>query len=224
MAVGAGKVALVTGTTTLGCNGGSIVCNASQLARIIDLVGYGAANFFEGTAAGALSNTTAARRTANNLDTDNNAVDFEVVAPDPRSGVVEPPRSAYACPDLRAAGRRGAGEAAAPAPPAEAAETPPAVAALAPAGSTGRQRSSDATYRVQLAAVRVQDDARRAWEDLVDRLGTLVADYKPFYERAETANGVFTRIQLGPFASEQSAERLCVEVQRQNASCFVVAP
>jgi hypothetical protein len=117
-----------------------------------------------------------------------------------------------------------AGEAGTPTPQAEPVAAPPAVAALAPADAAGRQRSSDATYRVQLAAVRAQDDARRAWEDLVLRWGTLVADYKPFYERAETANGVFTRIQLGPFASEQSAERLCVEVQRQNASCFVVAP
>jgi len=106
----------------------------------------------------------------------------------------------------------------------EAVDTAPAVAALAPAGSATRQRSGDSSYRVQLAAVREQDDAGRAWEDLVDKLGPLVADYEPFYERAETANGVFYRIQLGPFASEQSAERLCVEVQRQNASCFVVSP
>lgn len=98
------------------------------------------------------------------------------------------------------------------------------VAALAPAGPATRQRASGSAYRVQLAAVRAQDDAGRAWDDLAARLGPLVADYEPFYERAETTNGVFTRIQLGPFASEQAAERLCVEVQRQNASCFVVSP
>ena len=61
-------------------------------------------------------------------------------------------------------------------------------------------------------------------DGLVDRLGPLVADYEPFYERAETANGVFTRIQLGPIASKEVAERLCVEIQQQNASCFVVSP
>ena len=51
---GAGKVALVSSTTSLGCNGGSITCSSAQLAQIIDLVGYGTgasgANFFEGSA------------------------------------------------------------------------------------------------------------------------------------------------------------------------------
>ena len=51
MAAGAGKVALVTGQTSLGCNGGSTACDAAQLARIVDLVGYGNANFFEGASA-----------------------------------------------------------------------------------------------------------------------------------------------------------------------------
>jgi hypothetical protein len=99
-----------------------------------------------------------------------------------------------------------------------------AVAALAPADLADTRRTMGPGFRVQVAAVREQDDARRAWANLADRLGALVADYEPFYERAETVNGVFYRIQLGPFASEQTADRLCVEVQRRNASCFVVAP
>ena len=48
---GAGKVALVNSTTSLGCNGGSTPCSPSALAQIIDLVGYGNANFFEGAGA-----------------------------------------------------------------------------------------------------------------------------------------------------------------------------
>ena len=79
----AGKVALVTGTTTLGCNGGSTPCAPAALARIVDLVGYGNANFFEGTgAATALSNIASAGR--NNVgcrDTDNNATDFFFLTP-----------------------------------------------------------------------------------------------------------------------------------------------
>jgi hypothetical protein len=53
-----GKVALVTGITGLGCNGGSTPCDAAAQARIVDLVGYGNANFFEGAgAAPTLSST-----------------------------------------------------------------------------------------------------------------------------------------------------------------------
>ena len=86
MAAGAGKVALVNGTATLGCNGGSAPCDAAALARIVDLVGYGNANFFEGAgAAPTLSNTTAALRNAVGTDTDNNNADFTAGPPNPRN-------------------------------------------------------------------------------------------------------------------------------------------
>lgn len=87
MSATAGKVALVTGTTGLGCNGGSSPCSADQLARIVDLVGYGSANFFEGSGpAPTLSNTTAAFRKQDGAqDTDDNAADFTSAEPDPRN-------------------------------------------------------------------------------------------------------------------------------------------
>jgi predicted extracellular nuclease len=86
MSASSGKVALVRQATGLGCNGGSTPCDAAQLALIEDLVGFGSANFFEGTATPTLSNTTAALRKANGAqDTDNNAADFEVGAPTPRN-------------------------------------------------------------------------------------------------------------------------------------------
>lgn len=82
----AGKVALVNSTTTLGCNGGSAACNAAQLALIVDLLGYGTANFFETAAAPGLSNTTAAIRRNNGCtDSNNNSADFTAAAPAPRN-------------------------------------------------------------------------------------------------------------------------------------------
>jgi hypothetical protein len=89
MAAGAGKVALVAGTEPLGCNGGSNPCSAAQLARIVDLVGYGNATFFEGaTAAPTLSNTTAAFRGGDGCtDTDNNGADFAAASPSPRTAL-----------------------------------------------------------------------------------------------------------------------------------------
>jgi hypothetical protein len=67
-----GKVALVNNTTLLtGIN--------PTGASVIDLVGYGTANGFEGSATGSLSNTTAAIRKSGNVDNDNNANDFSVV-------------------------------------------------------------------------------------------------------------------------------------------------
>ncbi|HSF97203.1 MAG TPA: ExeM/NucH family extracellular endonuclease [Ornithinibacter sp.] len=88
MAGGAGKVALAQDVTSLGCNGSvAQPCSAEQLARIVDLVGYGNANFFEGSgAAPTLTATTAAFRGEDGcVDTDNNSADFAAALPAPRN-------------------------------------------------------------------------------------------------------------------------------------------
>jgi predicted extracellular nuclease len=93
MAATGGKVALATGTTSLGCNGNPTPCTADQLARIVDLVGYDGALYYEGfgqgggaSAAPTLSNTTAAFRAGGGcMDTDNNGADFTAAAPSPRN-------------------------------------------------------------------------------------------------------------------------------------------
>lgn len=88
MAAGAGKVALVNTTTPLGCNGSvGQPCTPAALATIVDLVGYGNANFFEGAgAAPTLSAILAAFRALGGCtDTDNNASDFAAATPNPRN-------------------------------------------------------------------------------------------------------------------------------------------
>jgi uncharacterized protein len=87
MSATAGKVALIDGTSSLGCNGGSDPCTTTELDRILDLVGYGNANFFEGTgAAPTLTNATANFRLMGGLqDTNDNSVDFIRGAPNPRN-------------------------------------------------------------------------------------------------------------------------------------------
>jgi predicted extracellular nuclease len=103
----AGKFALVNSTNGLACNGGSTPCSSAQQALIIDLVGYGNANFFEGAPAPSLSNTTAAFRNGNGcVDTDNNASDFSIGAPNPRNSssptnpCSTPPPMSGNCPDV----------------------------------------------------------------------------------------------------------------------------
>jgi len=77
-----GKVALVNSATALTCG---TACLPDP--RIQDLVGYGSANSFEGTAAATpLSSTTAALRKDNAcVDTDSNTADFTVGTPAPRN-------------------------------------------------------------------------------------------------------------------------------------------
>jgi len=75
----AGKLVLVTGTTSLACGAAATPCDATQSARIVDLVGYGStANRFEGSAPTAtLSSVLSALRAVQGCtDSDNNGTDF----------------------------------------------------------------------------------------------------------------------------------------------------
>lgn len=81
-----GKVVLVNTTAGLACNGGSSACSAADKAKIIDLIGFGSANFFEGAPASVLSTSTAAVRNNNGcMDSNNNGSDFTAAAPAPRN-------------------------------------------------------------------------------------------------------------------------------------------
>lgn len=83
-----GKVALVNTSTGLACNGSvGQPCNAAQLAQIVDLVGYGSANFFEGAGAApaASSSTALFRSLAGCADSDQNNGNFSTGTPAPRN-------------------------------------------------------------------------------------------------------------------------------------------
>lgn len=103
MSATAGKVALSTSGAAL---------TGACPAGVADLIGFGAANCFEGAAIPALTNSTAALRAGSGCtDTDNNQADFASGAPLPRNGV----SGAFVC----------GGDAA------------PAVASMIPAPATG---------------------------------------------------------------------------------------
>ncbi len=78
MSASSGKVALVGNSTAL---------SGSCLTGVVDSVGFGSANCFEGSAAApGLNNTTAALRANGGCtDTDDNAADFATGDPDPRN-------------------------------------------------------------------------------------------------------------------------------------------
>ena len=82
--------------------------------------------------------------------------------------------------------------------------------------------ATDGDFRIQLAAVRGQADARRAWELFARDLGPALRGVEPIFERADTVNGVFYRVQIGPFARQEAAESLCEQLKQHNASCFVI--
>ena len=86
LAASGGKVALVRDATPLAC--GATTGSCAGVALLEDLVGYGSASDYEGSAAApALTATTAAVRQGGGCtDTDANAADFAAAAPTPRNG------------------------------------------------------------------------------------------------------------------------------------------
>ena len=85
LAASSGKVALVHSTSALSC--GSAAGSCASAPGLADLVGYGSAADYEGSAAApALSSTTAAARSGSGCtDTDSNSADFSALAPAPRN-------------------------------------------------------------------------------------------------------------------------------------------
>jgi hypothetical protein len=109
LAASGGKLALVHDGTALSCGATAGSCASS--GTIQDLVGYGSATDFEGTAAvGALSATSAAVRALGGCtDSDSNSTDFSVAPPDPRNAS-SPAGSCSATPPPPSAGTtQGAG-------------------------------------------------------------------------------------------------------------------
>jgi predicted extracellular nuclease len=86
----AGKLVLATGTTGLICahGPGSVKCDVSEPARIVDMVGYGSnANDYEGSAPAPTPTATSAIQRLNNgaTDTNQNGADFALGTPSPRN-------------------------------------------------------------------------------------------------------------------------------------------
>jgi cell division septation protein DedD len=158
----------------------------------------------------------------------------EAVAPEPeRTGAangaepsevrpaVAPPAPQPTGPSSTASAGRPSGEVIAIAP-----DRRPAASGSSGSVGTRPERSQTAAlggpFRIQLAAVRDEADARRAWDLFQVDLGPVLAGLEPYIERADTANGVFYRVQIGSFASLQEAEALCDQLKQRNASCFVI--
>jgi hypothetical protein len=83
-AASGGKIAIVHDTTALAC--GATAGSCSAVGSVRDLIGYGTATDFEGSAAPALTSTAADVRAGNACtDTDSNAADFTAGTPLPHN-------------------------------------------------------------------------------------------------------------------------------------------
>ncbi|MPY70212.1 MAG: hypothetical protein GEU92_08995 [Alphaproteobacteria bacterium] len=167
----------------------------------------------------------------------------ERLLPPAESPVSRPPAPAEPPPAEPAAGRDAqtasappaappeapaAGEAA-PAPPPTGAEskgpppTRPAPAAPAPSAVPPPPGIKD--YKVQLASLRSEDAAKRAWTRLRSQHKDLFDGLSPAYVRADVpGKGTFYRVQAGPLADAEAARTLCDRIKSRKLGCLVVRP
>ena len=85
LAATGGKIALVRSGTSLTCGATAGSCSAD--ASLADLVGYGSASDFEGSASAPATSSTQSAQRANDgcTDTGDNAADFAAATPEPRN-------------------------------------------------------------------------------------------------------------------------------------------
>lgn len=80
----------------------------------------------------------------------------------------------------------------------------------------------DHQFRVQVAAARNEVNAYNAWTKFRSTLDPTMTNIMPYFEQAETTNGIFYRVQIGPFPTRDKARDLCARLKERDISCFVV--
>ena len=120
---------------------------------------------------------------------------------------------------------------AASAPPAKktkpkvAAATPAKPAASAPKSAAPAAGTAGNGYRVQLAAVRSNKDARREWTRLRTRHSGLLGRLGHSVVRADLGDkGIYYRLRAGPLENKAAARTLCGELTKIKVGCLVVRP
>ena len=104
-----------------------------------------------------------------------------------------------------------------------------------PLASAGRNRSDAAQpqsqaksagqgrYRLQLAALRSENEAQAAWRRLAAQHRSLLDGREPMIEKTDLGTlGTVYRLQIGPFADKRESLRLCNSFKRSGVDCFLV--
>ena len=101
-----------------------------------------------------------------------------------------------------------------------AAETQTASAAPAPADAAA-PATKVTGWSVQLASATTEDSAWSTWKNMQSRNKALAAQ-KPVVVRADLgAKGVFFRVRLVGFDTQDSASRACSQLKSKGVKCFI---
>ncbi|MDA0652653.1 MAG: SPOR domain-containing protein, partial [Proteobacteria bacterium] len=86
-------------------------------------------------------------------------------------------------------------------------------------------RPSGTIFRIQLASVRSQKAAEKAWGGYKFNHSALFAKLEPKIVRVDLkGKGTYFRLQAGPFANESAARSLCAQAKKKKLGCIIVRP
>lgn len=84
---------------------------------------------------------------------------------------------------------------------------------------------SERGWRVQIAAFRSAEAAKRSWKKLQRRHADLLGPLALSVVRADLGDkGVYHRMQAGPLADRAAAKKLCALIKQRKLGCLVVRP
>ena len=159
--------------------------------------------------------------------------------PEPPTGHILGPATAPPLPPPPPIANLGASQAPESAPPSPPAATnppsPPPAASARPqspppasqtaAVSPGAVSPAAGSYRVQLVALRTEQQALAEWEKLKKANPDLFNGLNPNVVRADLGEkGIYYRLQAGPLAGAAQATDLCEKAKSRKLGCIVVRP
>jgi cell division septation protein DedD len=101
----------------------------------------------------------------------------------------------------------------------------PLAPAPAPAAKPAPAASGTGDFRVQIAATRDEPTARTEWERLKKAHLDLLGTFTPTIVKADLGDkGVFYRVQAGPIATHDQADKLCGALKQFAIACLIVKP
>ena len=87
-------------------------------------------------------------------------------------------------------------------------------------------RGNGRVWRVQIAASRSIEAARKSWRAIKRKHDDVFGKLRLMLVKADLgkSKGIYYRMQVGPLAEAEGARKLCARVKRRKLGCFVVKP
>lgn len=103
------------------------------------------------------------------------------------------------------------------------ANAPRPVVTPSPVINASVSTSAPSGYRVQIAALRSDEEARQAWTRLQRKHADILGAHAATISRVEIPErGTFYRVQAGPWRDRNAAEEACAKLKRVGTGCMIV--